>query len=189
MKTLSCVWPSATPWTAALQAPPSMGFSRKEYWSGVPLPSPIAEKLMGAFILLKSLIKLLKGTLYLFLKLISAIYLWMRIRCPITCIRGLCIQENTYLKDFLLPGWKDSYQALLTSSCTGKLKGIDSWISFHSQRAPALNWSIERIADFKITLKQYSSRGEITLTQGQEEDDIRRKQFAQDPQLETYDHF
>ena len=31
----------ATPWTAAHQAPPSMGFSRQKYWSGVPLPSPI----------------------------------------------------------------------------------------------------------------------------------------------------
>ena len=30
----------ATPWTTAYQAPPSMGFSRQEYWSGVPLPSP-----------------------------------------------------------------------------------------------------------------------------------------------------
>ena len=30
----------ATPWTAAYQAPPSMGFSRQEYWCGVPLPSP-----------------------------------------------------------------------------------------------------------------------------------------------------
>ena len=30
----------ATPWTAAYQAPPSMGFSRQEYWSGVLLPSP-----------------------------------------------------------------------------------------------------------------------------------------------------
>ena len=30
----------ASPWTAAYQAPPSMGFSRQEYWSGVPLPSP-----------------------------------------------------------------------------------------------------------------------------------------------------
>ena len=30
----------ATPWTIAYQAPPSMGFSRQEYWSGVPLPSP-----------------------------------------------------------------------------------------------------------------------------------------------------
>ena len=32
----------ATPWTAAHQAPPSMGFSRQEYWSGVPLPSLIS---------------------------------------------------------------------------------------------------------------------------------------------------
>ena len=30
----------ATPWTAAYQAPPSMGFSRQKYWGGVPLPSP-----------------------------------------------------------------------------------------------------------------------------------------------------
>ena len=40
MKSLSCVRLLATPWTAAHQAPPSMGFSRQEYWSGVPLPSP-----------------------------------------------------------------------------------------------------------------------------------------------------
>ena len=33
----------ATPWTAAYQAPPSMGFSRQEYWSGVPLPSPLSK--------------------------------------------------------------------------------------------------------------------------------------------------
>ena len=39
VKSLSHVWPSATPWTAAYQASPSMGFSRHEYWSGVPLPS------------------------------------------------------------------------------------------------------------------------------------------------------
>ena len=39
-KSLSCVRLFATPWTAAYQAPLSMGFSRQEYWSGVPLPSP-----------------------------------------------------------------------------------------------------------------------------------------------------
>ena len=38
VKSLSRVQPSATPWTATYQAPPSMGFSRQEYWSGVPLP-------------------------------------------------------------------------------------------------------------------------------------------------------
>ena len=41
VKPLSRVQLLATPWTAAYQAPPSMGFSRQEYWSGVPLPSPI----------------------------------------------------------------------------------------------------------------------------------------------------
>ena len=39
VKLLSCVWLFMTPWTAAYQAPPSMGFSRQEYWSGLPLPS------------------------------------------------------------------------------------------------------------------------------------------------------
>ena len=39
-KSLSRVRFLATPWTAAYQAPPSMGFSRQVYWSGVPLPSP-----------------------------------------------------------------------------------------------------------------------------------------------------
>ena len=40
VKLLSRVRLLVTPWTAAYQAPPSMGFSRQEYWSGVPLPSP-----------------------------------------------------------------------------------------------------------------------------------------------------
>ena len=41
VKSFSRVRLLATPWTAAYQAPPSMGFSRQEYWSGVPLPSPM----------------------------------------------------------------------------------------------------------------------------------------------------
>ena len=40
VKSLSRVWLLATPWTAAYQAPLSMGFSRQEYWNGLPLPSP-----------------------------------------------------------------------------------------------------------------------------------------------------
>ena len=40
VKLLSCVRLFATPWSAAHQAPLSMGFSRQEYWSGVPFPSP-----------------------------------------------------------------------------------------------------------------------------------------------------
>ena len=40
VKSLSRVQLFATPWTVAYQAPPSMGFSRQEYWSGLPFPSP-----------------------------------------------------------------------------------------------------------------------------------------------------
>ena len=40
VKSLSRVRLLAIPWMAAYQAPPSMGFSREKYWSGVPLPSP-----------------------------------------------------------------------------------------------------------------------------------------------------
>ena len=40
VKSLSHVRLFATPWTAAYQAPLSMGFSRQEYWSGLPFPSP-----------------------------------------------------------------------------------------------------------------------------------------------------
>ena len=40
VKSLSSVWLFETPWTVAYQAPPSMKFSRQEYWSGLPFPSP-----------------------------------------------------------------------------------------------------------------------------------------------------
>ena len=44
VKSLSRVRLLVTPWTAAHQAPLSMGFSRQEYWSGVPLPSPSTKE-------------------------------------------------------------------------------------------------------------------------------------------------
>ena len=40
VKLLSPVRLLATPWPIAYHTPPSMGFSRQEYWSGVPFPSP-----------------------------------------------------------------------------------------------------------------------------------------------------
>ena len=55
VKSLSRVRPFATPWTVAYQAPPSMGFSRQEYWSGLPflsagdLPDPGIEPWSPAF--------------------------------------------------------------------------------------------------------------------------------------------
>ena len=50
VKLLSRIQLLATPWTAAHQAPPPMGFSRQEYWSGVPLPSTPQVLLSGYLI-------------------------------------------------------------------------------------------------------------------------------------------
>ena len=49
VKSLSRVRVLATPWTAAYQAPPSTGFSRQKYWSGVSLPSPKQEITFSSF--------------------------------------------------------------------------------------------------------------------------------------------
>ena len=49
VKSLSPVQLFTTPWTAAYQAPPSMGFSRQEYWSGVPLPSGLLQHIPKFF--------------------------------------------------------------------------------------------------------------------------------------------
>ena len=70
VKSLSRVRPSATPWTAAFQAPPSMAFSRQEYWSGVPLPSPILSTCSAK---MKNLIwgKLIKSVLLGLLSLVA----------------------------------------------------------------------------------------------------------------------
>ena len=45
----SRVWLCATPQTAAHQAPPSLGFSRQEYWSGLPFPSPMHACMLSRF--------------------------------------------------------------------------------------------------------------------------------------------
>ena len=50
----SCLTRVATPWTAAHQAPPSMGFSRQGYWSGVPLPSQVATAEFSKFAIILS---------------------------------------------------------------------------------------------------------------------------------------
>ena len=44
VKSLSCVRLFVTPWTVAYQAPLSMGFSRQEYWSGLPFPSQLRRQ-------------------------------------------------------------------------------------------------------------------------------------------------
>ena len=70
-KSLSRVQLLATPWTAAYQAPPSMGFSRQEYWSGVPLPCP-AHRV--------TILKTTTPILSLSLKLVG--WCWATSACP-----------------------------------------------------------------------------------------------------------
>ena len=61
VKSLSCIRLFATPWTAAYQAPPPMGFSRQEYWSGVPLPSGPQRGTPSGVLLCRSAHQSLKG--------------------------------------------------------------------------------------------------------------------------------
>ena len=73
VKLLSRVQLLATPWTAAYQAPPSMGFSRQEYWSGVPLPSPydpadVGNLTSGSSALSKSSLYICKFLVHVLLK-------------------------------------------------------------------------------------------------------------------------
>ena len=73
VKSLSRVWLLATPWTAAYQAPPSMGFSRQEYWRGLPLPSPddsvdVGNLISGFSAFSKSSLNIWKFTVHIPLK-------------------------------------------------------------------------------------------------------------------------
>ena len=56
VKSLSRVWLLATPWTATYQAPPPMGFSRQEYWSGAPSPSPFVRAAPPQFMALTNFV-------------------------------------------------------------------------------------------------------------------------------------
>ena len=53
VNSLSRVRPLATPWIAAYQAPPSMGVSRQEYWSGSPVPSPHVRWQVPKFVIIQ----------------------------------------------------------------------------------------------------------------------------------------
>ena len=55
---LSCVWLFVTPWTVAHQAPLSMGFSRQEYWTGLPFPSPFHLYIFDLTLFSDSLLRL-----------------------------------------------------------------------------------------------------------------------------------
>ena len=86
VKSLSHVQLLTTPWTAAHQAPLSMGFSRQEYWSGLPLPSPMPALVPPNF---KSSTKLFFHTIEL--KSYSALGSLQALRGHCTIIITKCI--------------------------------------------------------------------------------------------------
>ena len=71
VKSLSRVRLLATPWTAAQQAPPSMGFSGQQYWSGVPLPSPSGLLLTPSSVFYFFLRKSLSGHILLLMFIVA----------------------------------------------------------------------------------------------------------------------
>ena len=72
VKSLSRVRLLATPWTAAYQAPPSMGFSREEYWSGLPLPS-LVENMEDIQLIFAEWMAVLEGRFRTYKKDVKAI--------------------------------------------------------------------------------------------------------------------
>ena len=85
---LSCVQLFATPRTAAYQAPPSIAFSRQEYWSGWPVPSPPINE------------RLLKYIHSAFEQLLSAWFFWV---LPHICVIGLKNAGHGMLHLFSFP--------------------------------------------------------------------------------------
>ena len=89
VKWLSCVWLLVTPWTAAFQAPLSMGFSRQEYWSGVPLPSAIKS-----IILCTKYCDGCSGQKGCFLSSGSSWFLWRRVNIEFYCLYMFSFREE-----------------------------------------------------------------------------------------------
>ena len=91
VKLISRVWLLATPWTTAYQAPLSMGFSRQEYWSGLPLHSNRYEMISHCGMICISL--MINSVVHLFLYLLSI------------CVSSLHILDISLLSDI----WKFFY--------------------------------------------------------------------------------
>ena len=116
MKSLSRVRLFATPWTAAYQAPPSMGFSRQECWSGVPLLSPNHHLMTLKFM----------TEIFLSQTCISVIYMLSPIGCLIS-ISNLTRPQQKFVfcfpKSTLPLSFLSNYMAPPVTSCLSQESG------------------------------------------------------------------
>ena len=94
VKSFSRVQPSATPWTAAYQAPPSMGVSRQEYWSGLPLPSPFYVLIGHSYVS------------YLVKRLLDLLPTFKKSSCLFSCKSSLCSSNPGYNSFVRFMVWK-----------------------------------------------------------------------------------
>ena len=137
VKSLSRVQLLATPWTAACQAPPPMGFSRQEYWNGVPLPSTLTLYSLVKIILLSVSMNLtflntfINKTIFVLWSVLS----FKRIRLSrflyiIACVRSIhfILRQNTivlnmyiiFLIHLSISGHLGWFHFLVTISNAGK---------------------------------------------------------------------
>ena len=98
VKSLSRVQLFATPWTAAYQAPPSMGFSRQEYWNGVPSPSLMLKANSFKFFLFSFMIKTCFLRTFTHSRT-SLVVRWLGIRLPMhgTWVQSLVHEDSSCL--------------------------------------------------------------------------------------------
>ena len=135
VKSLSRVWLFATPWTAAHQAPLSIGFSRQEYWSGLPLPS--LEEVLAEGI----------TNIGQYLLICYKFYMYWFILYSINVRRWLLLFSCPVVSDSLLPhglqharpSWPSPSPGVCPSSCSlhqwshSALSSSDTLFSFCSQ--------------------------------------------------------
>ena len=136
VKSFSRVRLCVTPWTAAYQAPPSMGFSRQEYWSGVPLPFPSC---LSSLLLNLHNEFLFSGVIYFSSKLLDSLYL---------------LDSNSRLK-LSFPSFVHFFHNFLHHICNNDLKSLSTntniWIICES--GPLVCFVLLFIGHFFLILK------------------------------------
>ena len=122
VKSFSRVRLLATPWTAAHKAPPSMGFSRQEYWSGLPLPSPIS----------------LSTYIYIYQSIDPSVYIYMVSLNPHGCMNAKLLQSClTLCNPMDCHPWGSSVHGIVQAR-------ILEWITTPSSRgsSPSKDWTL-----------------------------------------------
>ena len=125
VKLLSRIWLFGTPGTVAYQAPPSMGYSRHEYWSGLPLPSPIHKLRM------LKLPEVRRGAQNRFsLRAVRWNQPWLRIsRLPICeTVNFCCLSHSVYGTLLWKPKGTHTYVKVKTGFSTGKRKSLEGFL-------------------------------------------------------------